>query len=101
MKRKIWSLLAGGLLGLAACGPMDDGGGGVVGDVCTPNSTTECVPNGCCGRGTAVVNVSRAPNCSMVTCSPNDPDPTNQTVNNGCGLPFCDGSGHCAVATRC
>jgi hypothetical protein len=101
MKWKIWSLLAGGLLGLAACGPMDDGGGGVVGDVCTPNSTTECVPNGCCGRGTAVVNVSRAPNCSMVTCSPNDPDPTNQTVNNGCGLPFCDGSGHCAVATRC
>ena len=32
---------------------------------------------------------------------PNDPDPTNQTVNNGCGLPFCDSSGHCAVATRC
>ena len=101
MKRKIWTLLAGGLLGLAACGPMDDGGGGAVGDVCTPNSTTECVPNGCCGRGTAAVNVSREPNCSMVTCSPNDPDPTNQTVNNGCGLPFCDSSGHCAVATRC
>lgn len=101
MKRKIWTLLAGGLLGLAACGPMDDGGGGVVGDVCTPNSTTECVPNGCCGRGTAALNVSRAPNCSAIPCSPNDPDPTNQTVNNGCGLPFCDGSGHCAVATRC
>jgi hypothetical protein len=47
------------------------------------------------------VNVSRAPNCSMVTCNANDPDPTNQTVNNTCGLPFCDSSGHCAVATRC
>jgi len=38
---------------------------------------------------------------SMVTCNANDPDPTNETVNNGCGLPFCDSSGHCAVATRC
>jgi hypothetical protein len=100
MKPKIWSILAGALLCLAACGTMEDGGGGVVGDVCTPGSS-ECVPNGCCGRGTGAVNVSRAPNCSMVTCNANDPDPTNQTVNNTCGLPFCDSSCHCAVATRC
>ena len=44
------------LLGLAACGPMDDGGGGVVGDVCTQQA--DCVPNACCGNGTGVVNVS-------------------------------------------
>ena len=100
MTRKLLGVLAGAALALVACGPMDDGGGGVVGDVCTPGSSGACVPNGCCGNGTAAVNSSRAPSCSA-TCPAGSPDPTNQTVNNTCGLPFCDSSGHCAVATRC
>ena len=100
MKRNAWGILAGALLGLAACGPMDDGGGGVVGDVCTQQA--DCVPNGCCGNGTGVVNVSRAPSCPAPGgCPAGSPDPTNQTVNNTCGAPFCDGTGHCVVASRC
>lgn len=101
MKRKFWGLLGGAALVLAACGPMDDGGGGVVGDVCTQQS--DCVPNNCCGFGTGVVNVSNAPaNCPAPSaCPANSPDPTNQTLNNTCGTPYCDSSKHCAVATRC
>ena len=100
MKRYIGGVLGGALLALAACGPMDDGGGGVVGDVCTRQS--DCVPNGCCGNGTGVVNVSRAPVCPAPgACPAGSPDPTNETVNNTCGLPYCDTSGHCIVTTRC
>lgn len=98
--RTIGGVLAGALLALAACGPPEDGGGGVVGDVCLKQS--DCVSNGCCGNGTGTVNVSRAPSCPAPNaCPASSPDPTNQTVNNTCGLPYCDGSGHCAVATRC
>ncbi|HZW88051.1 MAG TPA: hypothetical protein VFF12_03150, partial [Myxococcaceae bacterium] len=80
---------------------MEDGGGGVVGDVCTPGSN-ECVPNACCGNGTDVVNVSRAPSCPAPNaCPAGSPDPTNETLLNGCGTPFCDSSGHCVVARRC
>jgi len=102
MKRNAWGILAGALLGLAACGPMDDGGGGVVGDVCTPGSSDECVPNGCCGNGTDVVNVSHAPSCpAPAACPAGSPDPSNTTLLNVCGTPFCDSSGHCVVARRC
>jgi len=97
---KVGGALAGALLALTACGPMDDGGGGVVGDVCTRQS--DCVPNGCCGNGTGVVTISRAPMCPVPNaCAPGSPDPTNQTVNNTCGLPYCDSSNHCIVTTRC
>ncbi len=100
MTRSLGGILGGALLALAACGPADDGGGGVVGDVCTQQS--DCVPNGCCGTGTGVVNVSRAPSCpAPASCPAGSPDPTNATLNNGCGTPYCDSSNHCAVATRC
>jgi len=100
MKRNLWGVLAGAALALAACGPMDDGGGGVVGDVCA--QTSDCVSNGCCGNGTGVVNVSRAPMCPVpAACPSGSPDPTNQTVNNGCGTPYCDSTLHCVVARQC
>ena len=100
MMRTIGGVLVGALLALTACGPPDDGGGGVVGDLCT--QTLDCVPNGCCGSGTGVVNVSRAPVCPAPgACPAGSPDPSNTTVNGTCGTPYCDGSGHCAVATRC
>ncbi len=100
MKRNWWGLLAGALLGLAACGPVDDGGGGVVGDPCTTQS--DCVSNGCCGNGTGVVNISKAPSCPAPNACPmGSPDPTNQTLLNGCGTPFCDGTLHCVVARQC
>ena len=100
MTRNFLGVLVGAALALSACGPAEDGGGGVVGDVCL--RPTDCVANACCGTGTGAVNVSRAPSCPAPSaCPAGSPDPTNQTVNNTCGLPFCDGSGHCAVATRC
>ena len=100
MKRNRWGLLAGALLALAACGPADDGGGGVVGDVCSGQA--DCVSNGCCGNGTGVVNSSRAPSCPAPNACPSaSPDPTNQTLLNGCGTPYCDTSGHCQVARQC
>jgi len=99
MKLNRWGLIAGALLGLAACGPMEDGGGGVVGDPCT--QSTDCVPNGCCGNGTGAVGVANAPSCPAPNaCPAGSPDPTNMTVNNTCGIPTCS-SFHCAVATRC
>jgi len=100
MKRKAWGFLAGALLGMMACGPAEDGGGGVVGDVCTQQS--DCVPNACCGNGTGVVNVSHEPSCPAPSgCPAGSPDPTNQTLLNMCGTPFCDGTGHCVVARQC
>jgi len=97
---KVGGALAGALLALTACGPMDDGGGGVVGDPCTRQA--DCVPNGCCGNGNGVVNVSRAPSCPAPgACPAGSPDPTNETVNNTCGLPYCDSTNHCIVTTRC
>ena len=100
--RTLLGVFVGAAVVLAACGPADDGGGGVVGDVCLPGTSGECVANGCCGNGTGAVNSSRAPSCpAPASCPAGSPDPTNQTVNNTCGLPFCDSSGHCAVATRC
>jgi len=97
MKRKVWGALAAGLLALAACGPAEDGGGGVVGDVC--QQTSDCVPNGCCGNGTDVVNSSRAPACPAPSaCPAGSPDPSNTTLLNGCGTPYCDTTEHCFVA---
>ncbi|HZX41824.1 MAG TPA: hypothetical protein VFE93_08310 [Myxococcaceae bacterium] len=100
MMRNLGGILGGALLVLAACGPMDDGGGGVVGDVCMQQA--DCVSNACCGNGTGVVNASRAPSCPAPSACPGgSPDPTNQTLLNGCGTPFCDGTGHCVVARQC
>jgi len=93
--RRILGVVAGVALALAGCGPIEDGGGGVVGDPC--QHTTDCVPNDCCGRGTDVVNVSRAPVCPA-SCPAGSPDPSNSTLLNGCGTPYCDGTLHCAVA---
>jgi hypothetical protein len=102
MTKNLGGVLGGALLLLAACGPMDDGGGGVVGDPCTPGSTDECVSNGCCGNGTGVVNASRAPSCPAPNaCPAGSPDPSNLTLLNGCGTPYCDTSGHCVVARQC
>ncbi|MGZ6133042.1 MAG: hypothetical protein ACXWK9_01225 [Myxococcaceae bacterium] len=98
--RKFLGVLVGAAFAVAACGPSGDGGGGVVGDVCTQQS--DCVPNGCCGNGTGAVNTSRGPMCPAPgACPAGSPDPTNQTVNNTCGTPYCDSSLHCSVATRC
>lgn len=54
---------------------------------------SECVPNGCCGTGTAAVHVSLGPSCGA-TCT--NPCPV-QGVRCGCGLPVCRDS-QCAVA---
>jgi hypothetical protein len=98
MTRNVWgALLAGAALALSACGPADDGGGGVVGDTC--DVAADCVPNACCGNGNGVVGKSRAPDCSA-PCPAGSPDPTNQTVNNTCGIPACS-SFHCTIASRC
>ena len=99
-KRRIPGLVVGGVLALAACGPTNDGGGGVVGDPC--QTTFDCVPNACCGNGTDVVNVSRAPSCpAPASCPAGSPDPSNTTLLNGCGTPHCDSTLHCVVARAC
>ena len=89
------------LAGIAACGevtlPPDSN---VPVNHCTQQS--DCVPNDCCGKGTGVVNVSREPSCPAPSgCPAGSPDPTNQTLLNMCGTPFCDGTGHCVVARQC
>jgi len=86
--------LAGVLLALAACGPMDDGGGGVVGPSCT--SDADCASDGCCGNGVNAVAVSQRPMCPN-TCT-NGQDPYTLIVRGGCGLVHCDLGFHCAVA---
>ncbi len=94
MMRTVGGALAGALLALAACGPMDDGGGGVVGAPCT--SDADCASDGCCGTGVNAVAASQRPSCPA-TCS-NGQDPYSLYVRNGCGLVTCDSSFHCAVA---
>ena len=102
MKRNRGGVLAGAAFLLATCGPIDDGGGGVVGDPCNPNIPGQCVSNACCGNGTGVVNLSSAPTCPAPNaCPAGSPDPTNQTLLNGCGTPYCDTSGHCVIARQC
>ena len=94
MKRNLWGVLAGAALALAACGPMDDGGGGVVGPVCTTDA--DCASDGCCGNGTNAVAASQRPMCPAA-CG-NGQDPYSPYVRNGCGLVHCDTSFHCGVA---
>jgi hypothetical protein len=87
---------AGGLvLGvLAGCGledmAVDEGGGS--GPVCYTDS--DCVPNGCCGRGTGAVHVSDAPDCRGVSCDGTCP---SNMINCGCGIPVCRNN-HCEAA---
>ena len=91
----VGTLVLGLALGFGAgCGvdlPTDTGTGGS-GPVCFQDS--DCVPNGCCGRGTGAVHVSEAPDCSGVACDGSCP--ANE-VNCGCGIPVCSDS-HCTVA---
>jgi hypothetical protein len=77
---------------LAGCGvelPSDDGGAG---PVCY--SDEDCVPDGCCGRGTGAVHVSLAPDCQGVSC---DGACRVDMIGCGCGLPACHDS-QCQVA---
>ena len=94
MKLNRWGLIAGALLGLSACGPTEDGGGGVVGPSCLSDS--DCASDGCCGNGVNAVSASQRPMCPS-TCSGGG-DPYTLIVRNGCGLVHCDTSFHCAVA---
>jgi hypothetical protein len=94
MTRNLWGVLGVALLALAACGPIDDGGGGVVGAPCT--SDAQCASDGCCGTGVNAVAVNQRPSCPA-TCS-NGQDPYTLIVRNGCGLVVCDSSSHCSVA---
>jgi hypothetical protein len=96
MKASMKRLLAGALLGLGlvACGPADDGGGGVVGPACLSDS--DCASDGCCGQGVNAVAASQRPMCPA-TCA-NGQDPYTLIVRNGCGLVHCDTSFHCGVA---
>jgi hypothetical protein len=95
MTRTVWgALLAGAALVLSACGPADDGSGGVVGPSCT--NVSQCASDGCCRMGSHAVAFSQRPSCPA-TCS-NGADPYTLEVNNGCGLVHCDSSLHCIVA---
>lgn len=83
-----------GLLLLCGCGsflpepPVPDAGRACVQD-------SECVPNGCCGQGTAAVQVMDAPtSCAQLTCSGMCPV---AQVRCGCGVPVCRDS-RCTVA---
>ena len=81
------------LLLLCGCGsfldePLPDAGG----RACVQPS--DCVPNGCCGQGTAAVHVLDGPNCSQVQCTGTCPA---SQVRCGCGVPVCRDS-RCTVA---
>ncbi|HVP59968.1 MAG TPA: hypothetical protein VMT11_05395 [Myxococcaceae bacterium] len=93
MMRNLGGVLGGALLALAACGPMDDGGGGVVGAPCTTDG--QCASDGCCGNGVNAVAASQRPSCPA-SCA-NGQDPYSPYVRNGCGLVSCSGY-HCGVA---
>ncbi len=95
MTKNLGGVLGAALLLLAACGPMDDGGGGVVGAPCT--SDAQCASDGCCGNGVNAVAASQRPSCPS-SCT-NGQDPYSFYVRNGCGLVTCGSfSFHCEVA---
>ncbi len=78
---------------LGGCGaffeePLPDAGG----RACVQDS--ECVPNDCCGQGTAAVHVSDGPSCAQVSCTGTCP---LAQVRCGCGVPLCRDS-RCTVA---
>jgi hypothetical protein len=83
-------LAAGAPVGCGLGGaPLDDGGSG---PICY--SDADCVPNGCCGRGTGAVHVSIGPNCSAVDCDGTCP---MGMIDCGCGIPVCTDN-HCQAA---
>lgn len=84
-------VLVGVVLGLGGCGPVIDLPM-VMGRPCAANS--DCVPDGCCGRGTRAVHVLDGPDCSRIDCTGECPA---TEVNCGCGLPVCRES-QCVVA---
>jgi hypothetical protein len=94
-KTVMGALLAGAMLALGACGPADDGGGGVVGPAC--RSDADCAANDCCGNGTGAVAFSQRPSCPA-SCS-NGRDPYSPCVDSGSAIVHCDSSLHCGVAT--
>ncbi|WP_338864323.1 hypothetical protein [Myxococcus stipitatus] len=59
-------------------------------------SDDDCVPNACCGEGTAVTHVEDAPTCGIAPCSGECPD---GTIDCGRCVPFCRGA-RCAAACR-
>jgi hypothetical protein len=77
---------------LAACGPIDFPPEPLPGEICYQDS--DCVPNGCCGMGTAIVEKSHAPDCSAVKCDGTCPA---SGIKCGCALPVCR-SARCASA---
>ena len=85
-------LLLVSLVFAAGCGSIIDLPSPDAGRPCTED--TECVPNACCGDGTAAVHVLDGPDCRTVRCSGACP---LAQVRCGCGLPLCRG-GHCTVA---
>jgi hypothetical protein len=93
MNRTVLAVLGGALLGVAACGPLDDGGGGDLGAPC--QSELDCVSNGCCGDGTTAVAVGQQPVCPG-SCT-NGRTPHSPCVNGGSGIVACL-TNHCGVA---
>ncbi len=94
MRRRAAGLgLVGALaLALAGCGELGPFPPADAGRACVIDS--ECVPNGCCGRGSAAVHTSEGPDCTSVFCDGQCPQ---SQVACGCGLPVCRDS-RCAVA---
>lgn len=80
------------VVALVGCGAIEPFPPGDAGRACVIDS--ECVPDNCCGRGSAAVHVDDAPDCSAVDCP--DTCPLTQ-VACGCGLPVCRDS-RCTVA---
>ena len=76
----------------AGCGEFLDLPPPNPGRACTQDS--DCVPNGCCGMGTAAIHRADAQACTQAVCSGMCPE--NQ-VSCGCGVPICRDS-RCTVA---
>jgi hypothetical protein len=94
--RTLLAGMLGSMLFAVGCGPLDDLGElpqNPAGPICYQDS--DCVPNGCCGRGTGAVHKDNAPQCGGQVCD--GQCPTNG-VNCGCGIPVCRDSS-CTVAT--
>ena len=84
--------LFAGLTAAVACGPVVTTAVPVTGDPCYEDA--DCVPNGCCGKGTAIVSRANGPNCSTVTCDGGCPV---TGIKCGCAVPVCHEL-HCTAA---